>query len=228
MRSTPLVAFCWVLSACGGSPSQTSWLPEPETKPDAQGQIAAEGLLGAIDEEEVQRVFDKRQQQLLHCYSAALEDIEELSGDLEISVRVAESGKVSTVFLTRSSLGSSVVEDCVVRRVSSFSFPRPKGGPAELTYPLELFSGMQEPPEISSDAFEAIREQYQQDIDRCQGAHSKVTLTFYIDAGGKVISAGGGAPSREGYEAAQCIARAAAMWIFPEPGTSIAKGTAHF
>ncbi|MCU0663762.1 MAG: AgmX/PglI C-terminal domain-containing protein [Myxococcota bacterium] len=227
MRHFHFVTSCLFFAACGSSAPSPA-MTESTSPPQTEFNLAADGLLGAIDQKEVQSVFDRHMQQLLDCYSVGLEDLEELEGDLEISVRIDLSGRASTVFLSRSSIGSVAVEECVVRRVSSFSFPQPQGGPAELTYPLELTSDTRAPKELSLSSLEDVKAEHEEEIERCQPFESDIVVTLYVDAAGRVLSVGGSGKSASGYEAAQCLARVASTWTFPAPRASIAKGSLTF
>lgn len=227
MRQLLCLTGFFFITGCGGSaPAPQS--PLPQTPPRAEAGPEVEGLLGSIDEGEVQSVFDRHREQLLSCYSSQLDDLEELGGEIEISVRLDRSGSPQSVFLSRSSLGSAAAESCMVRQVAAFDFPTPSGGPAELSYPLELSSGVRSPSSLETSSLSAVTLEHQQEIETCLRGVSDATVTLYVDAGGRVLSGGGSGGSALAFEAAQCIARAASAWTLPAPGVTIAKGELRF
>lgn len=60
-----------------------------------------------------------------------------LSGRVVLQMRVAPSGKVSSVQVASSTLDSETVESCIVAEARGWTLPAPAGGvAATITYPF--------------------------------------------------------------------------------------------
>jgi hypothetical protein len=232
-----------LITACGGgAPSATESpegvTPEQPGAAESTGEVEAagggmevQGLLGTIPEHKVQQVFERKMDALGECYGLAIEVLEEIEGQLEVALVVGADGAVTEVFLRNGTLGSLEAEECIVGRVERFRFPEPEGGGrAEVTYPLVL-DAPYDPPEPQNWSGPRLNEvvgEHLADMERCLAGETGVQLTVYVGPGGQVVSAGATASSAELYDAAQCLARAAAGWVFPDPGEQPAKAHAAF
>ncbi|MFO8072177.1 MAG: AgmX/PglI C-terminal domain-containing protein [Polyangia bacterium] len=224
-----------LVPACGSAPPETTE-PEPGATGEGEGgaaevddsaPVAVEGVRGSIPQHRVERVFQRKMDVLGECYGLALEDSESIEGGVEVALSVALDGSVEEVFLRGGDLGSDTAERCLVEKVGRMSFPEPAGGPAEVSYPLELEAPYDPPEPIDWGGAEiraAIGEN-RGDVERCLGGESGVRLTVWVGSGGRVISSGATAQSADLWEASRCLAEAAAEWSFPDPKQGIAKAT---
>jgi hypothetical protein len=226
----------------GGGPSETSTPDEvsPDTPEQEQpsGEVEAagstmevSGLLGTIPEHKVQQVFERKMDALGECYGLAIEVLEEIEGRLEVDLVVGGDGSVTEAYLRDGTLGSLEAEECIVGKVQRFRFPAPEGGGrAEVSYSLVLDAPYDppEPQNWSGPRLNEVVAEHTPDMERCLAGQTGVQLTLYIGPGGQVVSAGATASSAELYEAALCLARAAAAWVFPDPGDKPAKASAAF
>jgi len=232
-----------LLTACGGAgPAETETAdevaPEAPTERAPAGEVGAagtsmevSGLLGTIPEHKVQQVFERKMDALGECYGLAIEVLEEIEGQLEVSLAVGADGSVTEVFLRDGTLGSVEAEECIRGKVERFRFPAPEGGGrAEVSYPLVLDAPYDppEPQNWSGPRLNEVVAANTADMERCLAGQTGVQLTLYIGPGGQVVSAGATADTAELYDAALCLARAAASWVFPDPGEQPAKATAEF
>jgi hypothetical protein len=206
----------------------------PEREPEAivEDGIAAaqmEGLLGTIPQHEVESVFQRKQEKILDCFVDAYEILEEIEGSVELSFEVAADGSARDVYFSAGDLGSRVAQECILAAVGRFTFPRPRGGShAVVTYPMTFEEPYNHPPPLdwsgprASDVIGA----HMDDLERCLGGETGFTLTLYVAAGGKVVSAGATAASFATVERARCLEDAAMSWVFPDPGDRPAKAVA--
>ncbi|MBW2277893.1 MAG: AgmX/PglI C-terminal domain-containing protein, partial [Deltaproteobacteria bacterium] len=182
--------------------------------------VAVEGILGGIPEHKVQRVMDDNEEAVLECYADALDNYDYLEGSLEMAITVDLDGSVYKAFLRGGSLGSQEAESCILGKIRRFQFPKPGGGRAEVSHSISLYPP-HDPPQVldwSGDQINQVVEAQSADVERCLGGRTGVQLTVYVEVGGRVVSAGATGDDLGAYEAGSCLAKAAAAWVFPDPG----------
>jgi hypothetical protein len=193
--------------------------------------VAVEGILGGIPEHKVQRVMQSNEDAILECYSDALDDYDLLAGDLEMAIVVDLDGSVYEAHLRNGTLGSLAAESCILGQIKRFRFPKPGGGRAEVSHSISLYPPYDPPQMIdwSGSTIGEVAGEHADDLERCLGGRSGVQLTLYVESGGRVMSAGATSDTAEMYQAATCLAEAAAAWVFPDPGErQIAKASISF
>jgi hypothetical protein len=197
---------------------------------DANDGVAAEGLLGNVSAEDVQRVIENNQDALAKCYGMALEVEEAIEGTLRIRMEIGPDGRASKAFVEQGDLGSLEAEECMLARVESFSYPRSRGGNARVSYPLVLTSPYDPPrPELwPASRLDALAAEHDAEVRQCLAGAAGAEITLWVGPGGRALSAGAAASSPEAYRGAACVARAAMGWTFPDPGAGPAKATLSF
>lgn len=104
---------------------------------------AEEEFVGSIDREAVRRAVRSALQSFKACYDREYNKNSKLAGKVVISWEIHEKGiaRNAKVVKEKSTIGNSVVEECVRARMLTVIFPEPPGGTiAEVTYPF-LFQG---------------------------------------------------------------------------------------
>lgn len=92
---------------------------------------------GSMDRELVRRVIQAHRGQLRACYESQLLRAQSLSGKVSVRFVIASTGAVTDAAVASSTVGSGELERCVVARVHSWTFPKPKGGgQVVVTYPF--------------------------------------------------------------------------------------------
>lgn len=100
---------------------------------DPGSAIMDEGLT----KEEVYAVIYKHMSEVRYCYEAAMLGSQKLEGKLNIDFRINASGVVDRASGAKSSTSSRKLDDCVVRRLMTWKFPKPKGGVnVNVSYPF--------------------------------------------------------------------------------------------
>ena len=231
--SNDIILFLFVaaVSACGGKKqADTAKVVsvkdyETGTFTVAAGDGSVEGLLGNVTQDEIERVFSAHRDAMFRCYQEALEDLEEIEGEVHFELQVASDGTVDSAFISDSDLGSIETESCMLDQVRSFRFKRVPGGVAVLYYPMTL-EAPYDPPEPAHwdngkvrDTVEANRDV----IDGCLTGASGIVVTLYVGKGGMVLSSGAAGKTLEAYDDAVCLARAARSWTFSAPARDLAK-----
>jgi hypothetical protein len=232
-----LVVVSSTFGCGGGGPGDTASADqaEPETQaaePDSSGGggMAVEGVLGSIPEHRVEQVMARNMERLEECYGDALDSIDVIEGAFELVIVVDLDGSVYQTYMRDGNLGSLEAESCMLQQIMRFKFPEPGGGRAEVSHQLQLEAPYDPPEPIdwSGSEIAEVVGQHRDDLERCLGGRTGVQLTVYVGTGGKVVSAGATASEYEMYEAAVCLARAAAAWVFADPGAQTAKASVSF
>ena len=236
-----------VLAACGGGQKQAAE-PEPERPPtrvpiqaeddeDDSGadDVQVEGLKGHLDRADVQPVIEGSWDRVQACYSGGIGKLRYVGGQVELKFRVARDGAVKHVLVARGTLGAWAVEKCVLEIARQMHFPRPKGGEAEFSFPIDfpargraiaMDDGRAQselPPKLAKlvkcneDAAEAE-----------EPMPGRIDVTLYVGPGGKVTSAGFAADGNEPIPDAwgDCASAEATTWKLTDPRGSVWKATA--
>ena len=69
---------------------------------------------------------------------------------------------------------------------------------------------------------------HQMELEACLDGSSGYSLTIYVGTGGTVQSTGATPPDADHQDVADCLAAAAATWVFEDPGPGGAKVTLDF
>lgn len=107
-------------------------------------------VMGAIDPELIRRVIREHASQVRYCYEQQLALQPKLEGKVAIRWQIDASGRASATHVEsgETTLASSEVHRCIMDRIVTWAFPKPKGGGiAIVKYPWILrTSGSAEPP----------------------------------------------------------------------------------
>jgi hypothetical protein len=97
-------------------------------------------VLGPIDRAAIDEVVKRHMNQIRYCYQRELTKDQTLGGKEVIKFSIAKDGTVSSADVKSSTVGSSVVDQCVAREFQRMTFPAPRGGGLVIvSYPF-LFS----------------------------------------------------------------------------------------
>jgi hypothetical protein len=188
-------------------------------------KVGGDGVLGALDEETVNRALQPK----LEEFGACLSDRRKLGyigGTITLKYRVARDGSVRRLGY-QSDLGAWQVERCVLEAAKSVQFPRPKGGEGEVEYPAQ-FRPRQRHTVWDEERISADVHHRRGALRGCAGAPRSYQLTFYIGAGGKTTSVGFSSPEPwgTGMEAfAECVIEKASKWTFTDPLGEVVKAS---
>ena len=226
-----LWAGLWV-GACGGAAQDKPASPvaavEPVEKDD--GMVIA-GAKGSLGWDEVKPVFEKHEASLSRCYSEVVDEVGDfVGGKVRLDLSVRPDGSVGSVIVGEGDLGSQRVYRCLCREASLLKFPEPHGGETEVSYTMDLTSGEgAETPQIwTADQMAESLGPLSSEISACLEGKTGVSLTLYVDRGGRVVEAGAASASPDLQKGADCLATAALRWSFPDPGKIPAKVTLRF
>ena len=225
------VSITTLTAACGGKSTQDNTKVvsvkdyETRTFTVEAGEGSIEGLLGNVTQDEIERVFSEHRNAMFRCYQDALEDLEEIEGEVHFDIQVASDGSVDFAFISASDLGSVETESCMLDMVKNFHFKRVPGGIAVIYYPMTLEAPYDPPePEAWQNArVSNVLDEHREEVDACLQGQKGILVTLYVGKGGMVLSDGASGETREAYDCAVCVARAAKSWTFDAPSDDLAK-----
>lgn len=118
------------------------------------GISATPVIKGALSKDEVRHVLKRNNERIRYCYEQQLLKNPKLKGTASVRFVIVASGLVSTSELVSTTINNKNVEDCLVKAVSTFQFPKPKGnGSVTVTYPFTFAA----PEAVSPDAGQASK-----------------------------------------------------------------------
>ncbi|MEW6056208.1 MAG: TonB family protein [Bdellovibrionota bacterium] len=98
-------------------------------------------ILGGLDPEVIASIIRRYLPQIRHCYEQQLAVNPDLKGKVTVSFAITGDGSVKTASVAESSLRSAATEQCILAKIKTWSFPKPKGGgTVGVRYPFLLMS----------------------------------------------------------------------------------------
>jgi len=100
-------------------------------------------VMGSVDKELIRRVIQEHAAQIRYCYEQQLALNPRLAGKVSIKWIINGDGSASSpqVEASATTLEDAKVHACMMSRITSWQFPKPKGGGiAVITYPWILRS----------------------------------------------------------------------------------------
>ena len=123
----------------GGSRTATAAaIPQDEVEdPNLKGEGG-----GNLEKYAIDIVIKQKMGRIRECYTRELRRDPDLTGKVVVRFVIGRSGAVTYAAIRASSLGNSIVEDCVVDEVQSATFPSPRGdGSVIVSYPFNFSGG---------------------------------------------------------------------------------------
>lgn len=102
----------------------------------AQLTKGAATVEGTLDPALIDQVVRKNLPGLKYCYEKELTVSPKLAGKVVVQFTIGTDGSVIAQSIENSSLSSPVVEDCILRRIQRWRFPKPDGGKVIVSYPF--------------------------------------------------------------------------------------------
>jgi hypothetical protein len=202
--------------------------PAPPPRSDADDEIKVSGTLGTLNDEEVSGPFQRRWDDITHCYEAEAGQKQFLGGKIEVKLRVGASGDPKAAFVAASTFGNYDAERCVLGIARELHFARPHGGAeAEFTYPIEFRA--RRPVQTWEEArVSTAVMRHRKDVHECKGHASlppALSMTVYVTPGGKIASAGLAADAPLDDAFAACLVGKSKLWRLDDPLGKIAKAS---
>lgn len=100
---------------------------------DSGGSVVDEGLT----KEEVGKVIHDHMNEIRYCHDQALIVNPKVEGKISLYFVIGPNGKVNTAKVQQSTSNDSNLDQCILKRLVTWQFPRPKGGiNVPVTYPF--------------------------------------------------------------------------------------------
>ena len=94
---------------------------------------------GGLDRDLISAVIERNKGQITFCYEQGLQGDPTLGGRVAVNFEIGSNGRVRTAGILNTTLHSSMVENCIIRRLKSWKFPLPEGGVnVKVSYPFLL------------------------------------------------------------------------------------------
>jgi hypothetical protein len=98
-------------------------------------------ILGGLDPDVISAVVKRYLPQVRHCYEQQLTMNPNLKGKVKVSFLIKGDGEVGTATIAESTMNNKPTEDCILEKVKTWQFPKPKGGGSVMVkYPFLLMS----------------------------------------------------------------------------------------
>ncbi|HEU4383789.1 MAG TPA: adventurous gliding motility protein GltG [Anaeromyxobacteraceae bacterium] len=110
---------------------------------DVSIQAGTAAVVGSIDKELIRKVIQEHASQIRYCYEQELQRDPKLEGKVSIRWIINAEGRVqgTQVDTGATTLQNGQIHSCMMDRIASWEFPKPKGGGiAVITYPWILRS----------------------------------------------------------------------------------------
>lgn len=236
-RFSSAIAFFIGLSAlfagaCGGGQEAVNTPSNEGSGDDGQPKRKSMGIeaeIGALDEGEVKRAFERVSKQLVGCYGKGAERISFLSGEISFKLRVSKSGGVRWVYVKDSNLGDRATENCMLGVLRNQTWPKPidgEEGLAENSFAFEPGGDERMPidwtPERMGDAY-AKEAKGKLSQCRADAGTGPIKATLYVDTEGKARSVGVSVSDEKGEAAVDCVVNTLSALKYASPGSFDAK-----
>jgi outer membrane biosynthesis protein TonB len=104
-----------------------------------QPVISEADVEGGLDQDEINQVILRHMGQVRFCYEQGLQSSEKLSGRVSVHFLIGNAGSVNEADIAGTSMHSSGVENCLLAKLKSWKFPKPRGGAiVKVVYPFVL------------------------------------------------------------------------------------------
>lgn len=141
--------------------------PQPLTTPATAVRVPSSTPSGTLGRNVIQRVVSQHMRSVQFCYERELLKYPGLTGKIVVDWTIGTRGDVTAAKVGFSTLASPGVARCVLRRLRSWRFPRPRGGSVQVRYPFVFRSqggGAPSPPKPAAgygrggaDGFPTVR-----------------------------------------------------------------------
>jgi TonB family protein len=93
---------------------------------------------GPLTLDTIRDVVDAHRSQIRDCYTSSPAAKKNLGGKVVVHFVISEQGSVSECTVKEATLADESVKSCVVAAVKGWVFPKPKHGPAGISFPFQF------------------------------------------------------------------------------------------
>jgi TonB family protein len=93
---------------------------------------------GPLTPDVIRDVVDAHRAQVKQCYAGSPAGKKNLAGKVVVRFVISEQGTVSESAVKEATLDDEAVKACLVAAVKTWVFPKPKHGPAAISFPFHF------------------------------------------------------------------------------------------
>jgi hypothetical protein len=197
-----------------------------DAPPEQPSGIEMSSEIGGLNQEAVDRAFEKSQKEILKCLHRGAARLEFLGGDVHFFVKIDESGQLKKALPEQSTLGDRETERCMLGALSGKAWPKPVGGKTGLarkSFSFDMPNDVRPPTVWDTDSIQETLDELSKDIGECTPSQGSYTVTMYVDTDGTVMAAGVAYAEDNGDSEADCLVETLKSATFPSPGSWPAK-----
>ncbi|MBR58831.1 MAG: hypothetical protein CMH54_12530 [Myxococcales bacterium] len=102
------------------------------------GQLGDRGGLGTVDRGDVASRIRRRKSAIRTCYERTLKKNPTAEGKITIQFTIGMAGRITDISVVTNSTNDSGLQQCIMSKMKTWKFPRPKGGSVTFQYPFIL------------------------------------------------------------------------------------------
>ena len=95
---------------------------------------------GTLNRDAISKTVAQGEGALRFCYEEALIRKSKISGRIVLVLNISPLGELETVEVESSSVDDKSLENCVIKKVKRWHFPKPEGGRAKIKYPFVFYT----------------------------------------------------------------------------------------
>jgi hypothetical protein len=224
---TLAIASC---PACGGSePAAQAPAPTVEARDDAPRQVSTSAEIGGLNEEKVDKTFQRALSDFQRCLDDGAKRVEFLGGSVAFFLKIDAEGKVDHAHLEKSTIGDRETERCMLDSLRSKKWPRPVGGLhglARKSFDFDPPNDVRAPTSWDGEHVSDAVGKLSRKVSACKkGASGAFEATVYVSTDGSVMAAGVTPPNEAGESDVDCLVATLKAATLPSPGSWPAKVT---
>jgi hypothetical protein len=215
---------------CGGSepPPQTP-SPTVEEHPDAPTQVSTSAEIGGLNEEKVDKTFQRALSDFQRCLDDGAKRVEFLGGSVSFFLKIDAEGKVDHAHLEKSTIGDRDTEKCMLDSLRSKKWPKPVGGMhglARKSFDFDPPNDVRAPTSWDGEHVSDAVGKLSKKVSACKrGGSGPFEATVYVGTDGSVMAAGVTPPNEAGESDVDCLVATLKAATLPSPGSWPAKVT---
>jgi hypothetical protein len=227
---TCLALALFVGAGCGGSEPPPQAPPiTVEEHPDAPSGVSTSAEIGGMNEEKVDKTFQRALSDFQRCLDDGAKRVEFLGGSVAFFLKIDTDGKVDHAHLEKSTIGDRETEKCMLDSLRSKKWPKPVGGMhglARKSFEFDPPNDVRAPTSWDGEHVSDAVGKLSRKVSACKkGGNGAFEATLYVGTDGSVMAAGVTPPNEAGESDVDCLVATLKSATLPSPGSWPAKVT---
>jgi hypothetical protein len=217
-------------TGCGGSEAPPQAPPPTVAEhPDAPAQVSTSAEIGGLNEEKVDKTFQRALSDFQRCLDDGAKRVEFVGGSVSFFLKIDAQGKVDHAHLEKSTIGDRETEKCMLDSLRSKKWPRPVGGMhglARKSFDFDPPNDVRSPTSWDGERVSDAVGKLSKKVSACKkGSSGQFEATVYVATDGSVMAAGVTPPDEAGESDVDCLVATLKSATLPSPGSWPAKVT---